>query len=117
MTAPVLVVKRCSACGETKPLSEFHKHSGAPDGRQSYCKPCKNASVRATQAKRRAEMGEEAWLAHQRELVRRTRDRNGNERGKALNRARTAAVAALIAAHRTEFDALLHREKYERGLI
>lgn len=33
-------VKRCTKCGETKALGEFHRHSGFRDGRSSRCKPC-----------------------------------------------------------------------------
>ena len=32
--------KRCSNCGELKPLSEFHKHRGRKDGLRSQCKTC-----------------------------------------------------------------------------
>ncbi len=32
--------KRCSACGELKPLTEFHQKRNARDGRQSRCRPC-----------------------------------------------------------------------------
>lgn len=32
--------KTCNRCHETKPLTEFHKLSKAPDGRQYTCKPC-----------------------------------------------------------------------------
>ncbi len=35
--------KRCSACGETKAVSEFHKCKGHSDGRHSYCKECVKA--------------------------------------------------------------------------
>lgn len=34
-------MKRCARCGETKPLSEFHRHKGRRDGVQTYCKPCR----------------------------------------------------------------------------
>jgi len=30
----------CTKCGETKPLSKFHKKPGGKDGRQSKCKSC-----------------------------------------------------------------------------
>lgn len=43
-------MKKCSSCGESKPLEEFHKKANAKDGRQSKCKPCNNASVRKWQA-------------------------------------------------------------------
>lgn len=33
-------MKRCSKCGETKPLSEFHQRKKSKDGRQAVCKVC-----------------------------------------------------------------------------
>lgn len=33
--------KRCSRCGEVKSLADFHRHRRRPDGRQTYCKACK----------------------------------------------------------------------------
>lgn len=33
--------KRCATCGETKPLTEFHK--AGKRGHHGYCKPCYNA--------------------------------------------------------------------------
>ena len=35
--------KRCSKCGEIKPLSEFYRLGRSPDGRQRWCKPCASA--------------------------------------------------------------------------
>jgi hypothetical protein len=32
--------KRCSMCGERKPLSEFHRDRSRSDGVQQKCKPC-----------------------------------------------------------------------------
>src|SRR5689334_7229804 len=40
-------MKRCSACGETKPVDAFSKHEGAADGLRSTCKPCRAESVKA----------------------------------------------------------------------
>lgn len=34
------VEKRCSTCGEVKPLDDFHRNRSKPDGRQAACKPC-----------------------------------------------------------------------------
>jgi len=34
-------IKRCTKCGETKPLEEFHRQKDGPDGRESICKVCK----------------------------------------------------------------------------
>lgn len=33
-------VKRCSMCGEVKPLTDFHRNRRMRDGRQSRCKRC-----------------------------------------------------------------------------
>lgn len=53
-TTTTIATKRCSKCGKELPLSEFHKHSKAKDGLQSWCKHCTvvananyNASKRA----------------------------------------------------------------------
>ena len=35
--------KACSRCGTIKPLDDFHRHTGRPDGRQTFCKACKSA--------------------------------------------------------------------------
>lgn len=44
--------KRCTKCGETKPLEEFNKRSGkSPDGRQYYCKPCNALYLKERYAK------------------------------------------------------------------
>jgi len=36
-------LKKCVKCGKKKLLEEFGKHSDSSDGRQSYCRECKNA--------------------------------------------------------------------------
>lgn len=33
-------LKTCGMCGLTKPRSDFHLRSKAPDGLKEYCKPC-----------------------------------------------------------------------------
>jgi len=33
--------KRCTTCGEVKPLTEFHRDRTKPDGRRSRCKLCR----------------------------------------------------------------------------
>ena len=38
--------KICTTCGETKPLTEFHKCNQHSDGRRNPCKVCRNASLR-----------------------------------------------------------------------
>ena len=51
--------KRCSKCKLVKPLSEYHKHSGAPDGLRYMCKLCRKKDaaeyyVKDPEARRRA---------------------------------------------------------------
>jgi len=33
--------KKCTKCGETKPVSEFHRSQRLRDGRDIYCKACR----------------------------------------------------------------------------
>lgn len=41
--------KRCSKCQQYKPLSEFHKHKGQPQGVHARCKECINKAGRKYQ--------------------------------------------------------------------
>jgi hypothetical protein len=38
--------KRCSGCGEFKPLTEYHLSRNKKDGRQAYCKECNNLAAK-----------------------------------------------------------------------
>ena len=107
MSAPELAEKRCTKCGETKPLSGFHRNRRAADGHHYWCKPCMTAYTNERAAIRRAEMGEEAWLAHQREITRRHRERTKNAKGKEYQAAKNRAISVLMERHRTEFEHLL----------
>lgn len=48
--------KNCNTCGQTKPISEFHKKAYNKDGYNSQCKQCKAKYVAAYSAKRRGEV-------------------------------------------------------------
>jgi predicted GIY-YIG superfamily endonuclease len=37
-------VKKCTKCGEIKPVSEFTKNKNTKDGLHCWCKACKNAA-------------------------------------------------------------------------
>lgn len=39
-------MKRCSACGETKPTAEFNRARNTKDGMQNQCRPCQRATGR-----------------------------------------------------------------------
>lgn len=41
-------MKRCSACGESRPLSGFHRDKSRKDGRRNQCKVCVRAYSAAT---------------------------------------------------------------------
>ena len=38
-------MKRCSKCGEVKPVGEFYKHKNRKDGLQSQCKQCQKEYI------------------------------------------------------------------------
>jgi hypothetical protein len=40
-------MKQCTKCGETKPLSEFHKNTSAKSGFGSYCEACHKVQKKA----------------------------------------------------------------------
>ncbi|WP_370268428.1 endonuclease VII domain-containing protein [Streptomyces sp. V4I8] len=45
--------KRCSACGETRPRSGFHRKRSADDGLASRCKACRAAAAPAQHLRRK----------------------------------------------------------------
>lgn len=54
--------KLCTKCGEAKPLSEFNKNSGRPDGRRSECALCQRAGQTKTSDVHMAEHKAESGL-------------------------------------------------------
>lgn len=54
--------KRCTRCGQTKPLIEFFANKASPDGKMAACKVCKKAALLAWRAKNAAR-----WRAYVRE--------------------------------------------------
>lgn len=50
MLPPDVTTKRCSKCGETKPLDGFHAFHRAKDGLHPWCKLCKCAYEKARNA-------------------------------------------------------------------
>lgn len=105
LTGPLM--KRCPDCGDVKPLTDFHRNPVRKDGRGTYCKPCANTQTRERQARKRAEMGDEAWLAYVRDSVRRSRHRRGSDTERQYNRAKRRALAKLAEMYPKAFDHLL----------
>lgn len=58
-------VKACWACGQQRPVAEFHRDRSRPDGRQSECRPCRSArdKQRVIDARRAAEEAQEQTRA------------------------------------------------------
>ena len=47
MTTHPAGIKRCAACEQTKPVTEFYRLPGFTDTYRSYCKPCHKAKRKA----------------------------------------------------------------------
>lgn len=58
-----IIVKECSRCHRTLPVTEFYKKSGTPDGLQYYCKHCQNEINKVSNRKRRLPSGGNPDLA------------------------------------------------------
>ncbi len=69
--------KKCTGCGETKPLEEYHKHKTCKYGRDSKCKVCRKAYNKAYM---KAYNQSEAGKAYQKAY-------NQSEKGKAKRKA------------------------------
>jgi hypothetical protein len=48
------VEKRCPHCEETKPLEQFYRSKRSADGRDAYCKPCRDGLGAERRARERA---------------------------------------------------------------
>jgi recombinational DNA repair protein (RecF pathway) len=107
--------KRCSACGETKPASDFYVSRGRLS---SYCKNCQRRISNDAYRRRR----QDAAACERMRQLDRARKRAerarlaqvdpGRERR--AGQARTAAVRRLIAAYEPEYRALLAAERARR---
>ncbi|MFL6252780.1 MAG: hypothetical protein ACJ75N_20070 [Actinomycetes bacterium] len=108
--------KNCSACGETKPASEFYVSRGRLS---SYCKRCQRR-VSNDAYRRRRQDAAKCERIRQLDRARKRAERArlaqvdpGRERR--ASQARTAAVRRLIAAYEPEYRALLAAERARRA--
>lgn len=44
-------MKKCSKCGQEKPIEDFYPNRRAKDGHSWYCKECDKAAARVSRAK------------------------------------------------------------------
>jgi hypothetical protein len=107
--------KGCSACGETKPASEFYVSRGRLSG---YCKRCQRRISNDAYRRRRQDTAERERMRRlDRARKRAERARLAQvdpDRERRAGQARTAAVRRLIAAYEPEYRALLAAERARR---
>lgn len=76
---PAEPTKKCSRCGETKPLDDFYHHSRSKDGHFSWCKECHNKAGTDWRKKnhaRAASTAHKRYLRLRDEISRYNRDSN-----------------------------------------
>ena len=105
----------CSACGETKPASEFYVSRGRLS---SYCKRCQRRVSNDAYRHRRQDAAERERM-RQLDRARKRAERArlaqvDPDRERRAGQARTAAVRRLIAAYEPEYRALLAAERARR---
>jgi hypothetical protein len=107
--------KGCSACGETKPADDFYVSCGRLS---SYCKHCQRRVSNDAYRRRRQDVAERERMRRvDRARKRAERARLAHvdpDRERRAGQARTAAVRRLIAAHQSEYRALLAAERAHR---
>lgn len=91
-------MKTCRACGESKPLTDYHIERRVKDGRRAICKRCEHARIAEQRRSSQA-------AAKHRAAARRHYDRNADAEREA-RRADYAANPEREAAHRAVRDAL-----------
>ena len=110
--------KGCSACGETKPASDFYVSRGRLS---SYCKRCQRRISNEAYRRRRQDAAEcERMRQLDRARKRAERARLAQvdpDRERRAGQARSAAVRRLIAAYEPEYRALLAVERARREAV
>lgn len=91
----------CPDCGDS------YQQKGP---KRCYCPRCEVVRSKAAAAKRRAKIGDDAYLAERRAATARSRAKNGRKAEKAYQRGVYRASKALREAHPEEYRMLLSRE-------
>jgi len=70
--------KRCVACGEDKPLAEYHRRASHKDGLSYYCKPCQKVVSAAQYIRHRDKRvaRNKEWATENRDLCRSASNRH-----------------------------------------
>jgi len=109
-------MKQCSSCNTDKPLTDFYKNRGMPDGLLKQCKPCFKAHRKIAHAKPDAERERDriaAWRANNPEKWKASRARAdakfyGSEKwsaGRARRAAQTKAIPGTIVSLKRVLEA------------
>lgn len=88
-------MKTCSSCGESKPLSEFHRRSASKDGHSNKCKVC----VKAYMAKR--------YAGNRGPTIQRTKEWHAANRDVILPRMRAYALKRNFGMSADDWESLL----------
>ena len=76
---PAVLVKRCSRCGEVKPLDDFYRDSKSNDQHGTWCKSCSNKhrqAIRENYPDRERRVAHERYLRLRDEIIRYNNNRN-----------------------------------------
>jgi superfamily II helicase len=67
--------KKCSHCGEIKPIDEFYKNTSYKDGHLNVCKTCTSESQRASRKRKEGDKDNPLASFTSRKLLEELRDR------------------------------------------
>lgn len=105
-------LRRCLKCGVAKSVAEFRRHKWGLDGSCHECvrrsqRKSESERVAAYQAKRRDQIGDDAWRAERAAYQRKYRAAGpGATKNKLYEKARRAALAELAMRYPDEYEEL-----------
>jgi hypothetical protein len=80
MSDDTVTTKRCRICEELKPLDDFGSHRAHADGKQNYCRPCRNLlnkNMLTPEQRERKKANAQRFVFRERVKVRRRRELHG----------------------------------------
>lgn len=110
-------MKTCTTCGETLPLSQYHRDSRSADGYRAQCKRCRCAAVKewydATKPERKRRR-DEAFEANPERRRAWDRERYQRDRDKRLEQAIEQALKRRASMREREYDEGITRKALRR---